>query len=67
MAEWLKHVGGISDLLIILACYTGRSYDAVIEDQVETKMTQTMQINSFSKISKDASINNVIETIKYNM
>lgn len=36
MAEWLKHVDGISHLLIKLACYTGRSYDAVIEDQVET-------------------------------
>lgn len=67
MAEWLKQVGGIIHLLIKLACYTGRSCDAVIEDQVETNMTHTMQINSFSKISKDASINNVIETIRYNM
>jgi hypothetical protein len=44
---WLKHVGGISHLLIILACYAGWSYNAVIEDQVETNMTHTVQINTF--------------------
>jgi hypothetical protein len=53
-------VGEISYLLIKLACYTGGSYDAVIEDQVETDMTHTMQINSFSNISRDASFNNII-------